>query len=194
MNRASSYLPDGASADVFIGLGSNQGHRIAALQRAVNRLGGVHGIEVAAVSPVYEAEAHVWPGAEPQPDHLNAVVHVRTQRSPEALFSKLQCLEGEAGRIQNAPKWSPRPLDLDLLLFGDQSVEIVCGDADNLIVPHPRMAERRFVLRPLADLVHNLVVPGADGATVSDLLERCLDTKRVERTWLRLVDDPRPRP
>ncbi len=178
------------SVDAFVGMGSNLGDRLAALRRAASRLNEEPDLAVIDVSTVYETEAHVRPGDAEQPDHLNAVVWLRTERTAEDLLTILQRIEREAGRSQAAPKWSPRPLDLDLLLFGDRVMETCRGDVDDLIVPHPRMAERRFVLQPLADLVHNLVVPGADNATVADLLNRCPDARRVKRTGHRLVDDP----
>ncbi|MDX1439684.1 MAG: 2-amino-4-hydroxy-6-hydroxymethyldihydropteridine diphosphokinase, partial [Rubricoccaceae bacterium] len=151
-----------------------------------DRLGGLDGVEVVAVSQVYETEAHVLPGTPPQPDHLNAVVHLKAEIGIERLFGVLRRIENEAGRDPKAPKWSARVLDMDILLFGDLSAEIALEDGSRLEIPHPGMKERRFVLQPLSDLVHNLVVPGADGATVSDLLERCTDSTRVERYGQRL--------
>lgn len=173
------------SVTAFVGMGSNLGDRFGMLRFAVAALDATEGITVEKVSPVYESEAHVWPGQDPQPDHLNAVIRMGTTRTTEELLRLLQHVEREAGRNASAPQWSPRLLDLDLLLFGEEAIE-----SDQLTIPHPRLAERRFVLQPLADLVHNLAVPGADGATVADLLEHCPDTKRLERTGLCLVDDP----
>lgn len=172
----------------FVGMGSNVGDRLASLQLAVSGLSEFEGVELEAVSPVYETEAHVRTDQDSQQDHLNAVMQIRTSLPAADFLSQLQGLEFKAGRNPETPSWSPRELDLDLLLYGDALFEL-----EDLIIPHPRMAERRFVLQPLADLVHNLVIPGADGATVSDLLKRCPDTKRVERTELRLDVDPRPR-
>ena len=170
---------------VFVGIGSNRGDRLGILRFAVAALGAAEGVAVETVSPVYETEAHVLPDQDPQPDHLNAVLRLNTTRTTEGLLDLLQRIEREAGRNASTPQWSPRSLDLDLLLFGEEAFE-----SCKLTIPHPRLAERRFVLLPLADVVHNLVVPGADGATVADLLERCPATKRVERTGLRLDDDP----
>lgn len=168
----------------FVGMGSNLGDRLRALRTAVVALNQMQGVKVGSASPIYETEAHTKPGQDSQPDHLNAVVQVSTSLSADDFLRRLIELEDRAGRRREVPNWSPRPLDLDLLIYGE--VEI---DAEELTVPHPRMSERRFVLQPLADLVHNLIVPGADGATVSDLLERCPDTKCVERTGLFLIDE-----
>ena len=175
------------SVAAFVGMGSNLGNRLSMLRFAVAALDVAEGVAVEKVSPVYETEAHVLPDQDPQPDHLNAVIWMSTTRTTEDLLGLLQHIEREAGRNASAPQWSPRPLDLDLLLFGAEAFE-----SDKLTIPHPRLAERRFVLLPLADLVHNLAVPGADGTTVSDLLGRCPDSRRVKRSRLRLVDDPQP--
>ncbi len=175
------------SVTAFVGMGSNLGDRFGMLRFAIAELDAAEGVTVEKVSPVYETEAHVLSGQDPQPDHLNAVIRISTTLTTEDLLRLLQHIEREAGRNASTPQWSPRLLDLDLLLFGEETVE-----SDELTIPHPRLAERRFVLLPLADLVHNLSVPGADGATVSDLLARCPDTMRVERTRLRLVNQPRP--
>ena len=180
---------DKKSVTALVGMGSNLGDRFGMLGFAISELDATEGITVEKVSPVYESGAHVLPGQGPQPDHLNAAILICTTRTTEDLLRVLQHVEREAGRKAAAPRWSPRPLDLDLLLFGEEAF-----NSDELTIPHPRLAERRFVLLPLADLVNNFAVPGADGATVADLLERCPDTRRVERTRLRLVDKPRPRP
>jgi 2-amino-4-hydroxy-6-hydroxymethyldihydropteridine diphosphokinase len=169
-----------AGAEAFVGLGANVGDRLAAFRSAVAALDAVAGVRVAAASAVYETEAHVLPGQPPQPDHLNAVVRVVTGLSPEALLDVLHAVEREAGRDRAAPPWSPRPLDLDLLLWGDL---VLCTPAVTL--PHPGIAGRRFVLQPLADLAPDLVVPGL-GRTVADLLAATPDPARIVRTPFRL--------
>jgi 2-amino-4-hydroxy-6-hydroxymethyldihydropteridine diphosphokinase len=127
----------------YLGLGSNVGDRLAHLQGAVDGLGSTPGVMVVAVSPVYETDPV---GGQPQDDYLNAVVAVETELGPRALLGVAQDLEARAGRVR-AERWGPRTLDVDVLLVGDATV-----DDDDLVVPHPRMRERAFVLVPLADL------------------------------------------
>ena len=168
--------------EAFVALGANVGDRLGALRGAVEALGARPDTGLEAASAVYETEALVPPGGAPQPDHLNAVVAVRTALGPSALLRVLQRLERAAGRDPDAPRWSPRPLDLDLLLYGDAVVR-----RPGLEVPHPEIANRRFVLRPLADLAPGRVVPGT-GRTVAALLAACPDGGRVERTAHVLTD------
>jgi 2-amino-4-hydroxy-6-hydroxymethyldihydropteridine diphosphokinase len=125
-----------------VGLGSNVGDRLANLRHAVTLLEDTEDIDVAAASRVYETNA-VGP---PQPDFLNAVIEVRTALSADALLKRLKAVEREIGRSPSE-RWGPREIDLDLLTYGEASIE----DAD-LVVPHPRMAERAFVLVPLAEI------------------------------------------
>lgn len=160
----------------FLGMGTNTGDRRAALQAAVRGLSAQDGIVVDAVSPVYQTEAHVLSGQAPQPDHLNAVARLTTSLSPAALLATFQALERAAGRDPEAPRWSPRPLDLDLLLYGDAVI-----DRPGLIVPHPRLSERRFVLQPLADLAPGRIVPVL-GLSVAALLAACPDASRIDLT------------
>ena len=128
---------------VYVGLGANLGEREAALRQALAALGQYPGIRVLRVSPLY-GSAPVDAGG---PDYLNAVAEVATTLTPEALLQALQAIEQSAGR-ERPYRNAPRTLDLDILWFGDQVI-----DTPTLTVPHPRMAERAFVLRPLADLV-----------------------------------------
>ena len=189
---ASAAKPPGVRA--FLGLGSNLGDREAHLQTAVRYLDAAEGVSVAAASPVYRSAAHVLPGQAPGPDFLNAVVEVRTTLSPGALHAVCQRAELAAGRAPDAPRWAPRPLDLDVLLYGDRHVQ-----TDALTIPHPRLAERRFVLRPLFDLDAALTVPAADAPAtpVRDLLAATPDRSPLDRTDATLLPDagaslPRP--
>lgn len=166
---ASAAVPQAA---VFLGLGSNVGDRLGALQTALDALAGA-GVAVEAVSAVYETEAHVLPGAAPQTDHLNAAARVRTALAPEALLGVLRRAERAAGRDHAAPPWSPRPLDVDVLLWGTREIR-----TPRLTVPHPRLPARRFALRPLADLAPEAPVPGT-GRTAGDLLAATADRARV---------------
>lgn len=128
---------------VFLGMGSNMGDRARYLADAVESLSGV-----VAVSPVYETDPV---GGPDQGAYLNVVVELSTDLSPRQLLGVAHRLESAAGRVRTE-HWGPRPLDVDILLFGD----LVVTDPD-LIVPHPRMWTRRFVLAPLADLAPELV-------------------------------------
>ncbi len=132
------------SVRAFLGLGSNLGDRAAHLRRAVDALP-----DVVAVSPVYETEPVGGPGG--QGPYLNLVVELCTDRSPRQLLQLARQLEEAAGRVRTV-RFGPRTLDVDVLLVGDQRV-----DEPDLVVPHPRMGERRFVLAPLADLAPELV-------------------------------------
>lgn len=127
----------------YLGLGSNIGDRADALQLAVDGLAAADGVTVVAVSSVYET-APV--GGPEQPDYLNAVVAVETDRTPRELLEIAKRLENEAGRVPGE-RWGPRPLDVDVLLVGDDEV-----DEEDLVVPHPRLYERAFVMVPLAEL------------------------------------------
>jgi 2-amino-4-hydroxy-6-hydroxymethyldihydropteridine diphosphokinase len=127
----------------YLGIGSNLGDRLAHLAGAVRGLGAAADVTVVAVSPVYET-APV--GGPPQPDYLNAVVALDTDRSPRLLLELAQTLEQAAHRVR-AERFGPRTLDVDVLLVGDERV-----DEPDLVVPHPRLFERGFVLAPLADL------------------------------------------
>lgn len=135
---------------VYVGLGANLGEREAALRNALTALGQYPGTCVLRVSPLY-GSAPVDAGG---PDYLNAVAEVATTLTPEALLQALQTIEKSAGR-ERPYRNAPRTLDLDILWFGDQVI-----DTPELTVPHPRMAERAFVLHPLADLL-----PGRVSAT-----------------------------
>lgn len=134
----------------FLGLGSNMGDRRAALRRAVTALP-----DVVAVSPVYETEPVGGPPGQER--YLNVVVELDTMRTARELLELVRRLEAEAGRVR-AERFGPRILDVDVLLVGHQRIE-----EPDLIVPHPRMWERRFVVAPLADLAPELVPPGVEG-------------------------------
>jgi 2-amino-4-hydroxy-6-hydroxymethyldihydropteridine diphosphokinase len=127
----------------YLGIGSNLGERLAYLQLAVDQLAVAAGVTVLDVSPVYET-APV--GGPEQPDYLNAVVAVETTLTAHELLGVAQRIEAEADRVREV-RWGPRTLDVDVLLVGDERV-----DDPDLVVPHPRMSERAFVLVPLADL------------------------------------------
>lgn len=156
----------------YLGLGSNLGDRAAHLQGAVDGLEAAEGVEVVAVSRVYETEPV---GGPPQGAYLNAVIAVETVRTPRELLALGRQLEVAAGREADPAereRWGPRELDVDVLLVGDARI-----DDDDLVVPHPRLAERPFVLAPLADVAPELPVvregakrfPGWPGVGATDV-------------------------
>jgi 2-amino-4-hydroxy-6-hydroxymethyldihydropteridine diphosphokinase len=147
----------------YLGVGSNVGDRARHLQSAVAGLAAAEGVTVVAVSPVYETEPV---GGPEQPDYLNAVVAVDTDRTPRELLEIGQRVEDAAGRVRGE-RWGPRTLDVDILLVGYEEV-----DDPDLVVPHPRLYERAFVMMPLADLDPMLapwVPPGAAGVRRSEV-------------------------
>lgn len=145
----------------YVGLGANLGDREATIRRAVDLLAATPGIEVVAVSTLRETDPV---GYADQPRFLNGVAALETALSPRALLDRLLAVEQELGRIRGeGPRFGPRTIDLDLLLHGDEVV-----DEPGLVVPHPRLAGRRFVLEPLHELDPELTLP--DGRRVSELL------------------------
>lgn len=145
----------------YLALGSNRGPRRHRLAQAVVALDRLPGMRVRAVSALYETD-FVGPGE--QDAYLNACVLVETDWSPEDLLARTQELERAAGRKPNS-HMEPRPLDIDLLVIGEERRE-----GARLRLPHPRLGERRFVLQPLADLDPELIPPGA-GLPVRELLD-----------------------
>ena len=136
----------------YLALGSNLGDRPTHLQSAVDGLATADGVEIVAISRVYET-APV--GGPPQDAYLNAVVAIETALDPHALLALAQRIERDAQRVR-AERWGPRTLDVDLLLYDD----VRLSDPD-LTLPHPRMRERGFVLAPLRDVAPALVDSGA---------------------------------
>jgi len=130
----------------YVGLGANLGDRDASIRRAAELLGAQR------VSTVRETEP--W-GYADQPRFLNAVAELETDEEPRALLDRLLEVERALGRTREGPRYGPRTIDLDLLLYGDLEL-----DEPGLTVPHPRLHERLFVLEPLAELAPELVVPG----------------------------------
>jgi len=149
VSGSSSAAPSAGAVRAFLGLGSNLGDRRAHLRRAVELL--VAEGDLVAVSPLYETDPVGGPPG--QGPYLNVVVELRTEASPRALLERCARLEADAGRVRTV-RFGPRTLDADVLLVGSARV-----DEPDLVVPHPRMHERRFVLAPLCDLAPDLVAP-----------------------------------
>jgi 2-amino-4-hydroxy-6-hydroxymethyldihydropteridine diphosphokinase len=152
-----------STTTAYIGLGANLGERELTLDEAVRRLDSRPGIRVERVSRKRETDPV---GYAEQPPFVNAVAAVRTDRRPRALLETLLEVERELGRVRGeGPRYGPRAIDLDLLLYGDATI-----DEPGLRVPHPRLHERKFVLEPLAELDPGLVIPGR--GRVSDLVAK----------------------
>jgi 2-amino-4-hydroxy-6-hydroxymethyldihydropteridine diphosphokinase len=153
----------------FIGLGSNLAHPRRQIAKALARLDAIRGVRVIGVSPSYETAPI---GGTLQPDYVNAVALVETTLAPRALLAKMQAIERRQHRRRDAatPRNAPRTLDLDLLLYGARRMR-----SARLTVPHPRMHERAFVLRPLTDLVPAARIPGRG------LARRLLPGVRMQR-------------
>jgi 2-amino-4-hydroxy-6-hydroxymethyldihydropteridine diphosphokinase len=144
----------------YIGLGSNLGDRKATLFRALELLAAEAGVAVTAVSAFRDTEPI---GYADQPRFLNGVAAVDTELPARELLERLLRVERSLGRRRDGPRFGPRTVDLDLLLYGDATIE-----EPGLSVPHPRLGDRRFVLEPLAELDPSLTLP--DGRKVLDLL------------------------
>ena len=140
----------------YIGLGANLGHREDAIRRAAELVGAGR------ISTIRETEP--W-GVTDQPPFLNAVAEVKWEGSARELLDRLLEVERELGRVRGGSRWGPRVIDLDLLVFGSDTI-----DEPGLTVPHPELARRAFALEPLAELAPGLDVPGM--GVVSALLSK----------------------
>jgi 2-amino-4-hydroxy-6-hydroxymethyldihydropteridine diphosphokinase len=149
-------------ARAYVGLGANLGDREATIRQALELLAGEDGIEVLAVSTLRETDPV---GVEDQPRFLNGAAALETTLRPGALLEVLLGVERVLGRVRDGVRFGPRTIDLDLLLYDDETVDDL-----GLTVPHPRLHERRFALEPLAELAPGLAIPGR--GRVSDLLAR----------------------
>jgi 2-amino-4-hydroxy-6-hydroxymethyldihydropteridine diphosphokinase len=141
-----------AEEEAFIGLGSNLGDRVANVEAAFLAIAALPGTTLAARSSLYETA----PLAAAGDDYVNAAAHVRTTLAPLDLLHALQAIEAGAGRLRPYPN-APRPLDLDLLLYGEVALA-----GDELALPHPRLRERAFVLDPLLEIAPDLRLPGGE--------------------------------
>ena len=149
----------GPGTTAYIGLGSNVGDRLGHLRHALELL-AAKGIEVTAVSSVYETD----PVGPPQADYLNAAAEVSTDLPPADLVRTLKVTEMEAGRTQRE-RWGPREIDLDLLLYGDETVDEADADGNRVTVPHPELTHRAFVLVPLIEIAPRLDLPSGEPLT-----------------------------
>ncbi len=155
--------------EVYLLLGSNEGNRMQWMQRAIDML-SAHGT-IALQSSVYETAA--W-GIEDQPGFLNMVVLLQTAYTPIRLLTEIHIIEQALGR-QREVKWGPRTLDIDILLYNNDQVEL-----PGLIIPHPFLHLRRFTLVPLAELIPTHIHPTLN-RTITELLQDCPDQLEVQR-------------
>lgn len=147
--------------DAYIAIGSNQGNRELNLLRAVAEIGKLAANRITGISPFYETTPV---GVTDQPFFYNAVLRLSTRFSPHELLKALQQIEDNVFKRTRTVKWGPRSIDLDILLYGDMII-----NTEDLMVPHPHMLERRFVLQPLNALSPELLHPVV-GRTITELL------------------------
>lgn len=138
-------------ARAYLGLGSNLGNREANLQMALRALTRM--AQVTQVSSLYETD----PVGPQQPPFCNAACEIETGLRPRALLRFVESIEHEIGRRPGEERWGPRPIDIDILLYGEGIV-----DEDGLVIPHPEMLNREFVMVPLAEIAPNAAFPGRD--------------------------------
>lgn len=146
----------------WIGLGSNRDEPARQVKRALTEMDALANTRVLRHSRLYRTPP--WGPVAGQPDYANAVAEVETELTPEALLRAVLAIEAAHGRVRRE-RWGPRTLDLDLLLYDDLIMDTI-----KLTLPHPRLAERAFVLVPLAELAPSLRVPGV--GPVAELLAR----------------------
>ncbi len=148
-------------ATAYVALGSNLGDRLGQMQQALRLLESDYSVRVQKTSPVYQNRAVGMGDAD---DFLNAVACIETGLSPEALLDACLSVESQLGRVRS-DAWAPRTIDLDLLIFGNVQLA-----TERLSLPHPRIAERDFVAKPLCDIAPDLVVFGKPIQDVVDAL------------------------
>ena len=147
----------------YIGLGSNLVNPELQIKSARTAIAQLAGVQELAFSSLYHSPPM---GPQDQPDYVNAAMCVATDLLPIDLLRCLQGIENDQGRVRKSERWGARTLDLDMLIYGDQIIEL-----PDLIVPHAGLAERAFVLYPLYEIAPQLKVPGK--GTITDLLDRC---------------------
>jgi 2-amino-4-hydroxy-6-hydroxymethyldihydropteridine diphosphokinase len=147
-------------ATVHLGLGSNLGDRLTTLRRAVEELSTVG--ELLATSSIYETAPF---GLTEQPAFLNSCVAIETRLTPREVLERTRAIEKALGRV-DGPRWGPRAIDIDLLLYGDVGLT-----ERDLVVPHPGLLKRAFALVPLAEIAADRVIPST-GLTVAEALAR----------------------
>ncbi|UCE89170.1 MAG: 2-amino-4-hydroxy-6-hydroxymethyldihydropteridine diphosphokinase [Pseudomonadota bacterium] len=165
----SGRRPTDHSKYAWIGLGSNLQDPVNQVRTALVELDAIPDTHLVRHSRLYRSAPM---GPADQPDYINAVAMLETTLSPRGLLDELRAIESRHGRVRGGPRWGPRTLDLDLLLFGERRI----AQAD-LTVPHPGLHVRAFVLYPLVEIAPDLTIPGH--GRVRDLADRC-DGEGVE--------------
>lgn len=155
----------------FIGLGANLGDPRAQIAEALRRLGSAPETRLVRAATLYRSDPV---GPPDQPEYFNTVAQIETRLEPAALLASVQAIERSLGRTRSI-RWGPRLIDLDILLYGDRRIEEA-----GLVIPHPEITRRRFVLQPLFDLAPDLLVPGSAGS-VRDLLGALEDSEKSVR-------------
>lgn len=160
-------------------LGTNQGDVVANMREAKRRILACPDTQLVAQSALFETEPV---GVAPEYAHLrflNSVLVVESPCAPAEWLQRLRQIEADMGRERSEDRNSPRPIDVDILYAGNE-----CIDRGDLVVPHPRWAQRRFVVQPLAEVRPDLILPGA-GLTVSDILAQIEgeEVSRTEHAW-----------
>jgi 2-amino-4-hydroxy-6-hydroxymethyldihydropteridine diphosphokinase len=156
---------------VFLGLGTNLGDREKKLQGALDKIAEFIGI-IFSRSSVYETEP--W-GFQSSDHFLNMVIGVETNLNPSGLLGRLLMIESLLGRLRDGKQYSSRIIDIDILLYGSQKVDII-----SLKIPHPRMHERKFVLVPLCEIAPDFVHP-VFGKSMNELLKECKDEGSIKK-------------
>ncbi len=161
----------GREMKVYLGIGTNLGDRGKNLSEAIALI-KEHIGRVKQVSSVYETEP--W-GFASENDFLNIAAEVETKLKPSGLLGRILMIEANMGRLRDEKKYSSRQIDIDILLYGDMILE-----AKSLVIPHPGLHERRFVLVPLNDIAGDILHPKL-GKTIKVLLKECPDKSRVKK-------------
>ncbi len=157
------FSNDGSSVLAYIGLGSNLQNPAQQIQNAQKAFNNLDGVRYLKCSSLYRSSPM---GPQDQPDYINAVIAISTILEPLTLLSHLQAIEQQQGRVRQSQRWTARTLDLDLLLYSDQIINL-----PELIVPHRGISERDFVLYPLQEIAPNLLIPGK--GKIADLIKHC---------------------